>query len=59
MDHPTARNLLTDLGQRAVGFRYLLRDRDSKYTQAIPFPAQRIQRHHVLGGLIHEYCQAT
>ncbi|MFI0938457.1 hypothetical protein [Streptomyces sp. NPDC021020] len=39
--HPTAawttqlaRNLLTDLGQRAAGLRYLLRDRDSKYTQA-------------------------
>jgi hypothetical protein len=39
--HPTAawatqlaRNLLTDLGQRAADFRYLLRDRDSKYTQA-------------------------
>ncbi|MFC4036207.1 integrase core domain-containing protein [Streptomyces polygonati] len=139
LDHPTARNLLADLGQRAVGFRYLLRDRDSKYTQAfdavftadgveilksapqtprmnahaergirtiraectdrlliynehhlrhvlaeyaerynagrphralqlcapsddlnvIPFPAQRIQRHDVLGGLIHEYCQTT
>jgi transposase InsO family protein len=145
-DHPTAawttqlaRNLLTDLGQRAAGFRYLLRDRDSKYAQAfdavftadgieilksapqtprmnahaerairtiraertdrlliyderhlrhilaeyaehynggrphralqlraptddpdvIPFPAQRIQRHNVLGGLIHEYRQAT
>jgi transposase InsO family protein len=29
-----ARNLLTDLGQRASSFRYLLRDRDSKYTQA-------------------------
>jgi putative transposase len=39
--HPTAawatrlaRNLLTDLGRRAADFRYLLRDRDSKYTQA-------------------------
>ncbi|WP_246144625.1 integrase core domain-containing protein [Actinacidiphila oryziradicis] len=140
--HPTAawatqlaRNLLTDLGQRAADFRYLLRDRDSKYTQAldavftadaieilksapqtprmnthaerairtlraecadrlliyneqhlshvlaeyaehynagrphralqlrspsddpnvIPFPAQRIQRHNILNGLIHEY----
>ncbi|MGW1798343.1 integrase [Streptomyces sp. NPDC001984] len=39
--HPTAarvtqlaRNLLTDLGQRAADFRYLLRERDSKYTHA-------------------------
>jgi transposase InsO family protein len=143
--HPTAawatqlaRNLLTDLGQRAADFRYLLRDRDSKYTQAfdavftadgieilksapqtprmnahaerairtvraecadrlliyneqhlrhvlaeyaehyntgrphralqlrspgddpnvIPFPAQRIQRHNILNGLIHEYRNA-
>ncbi|WP_277036116.1 integrase core domain-containing protein [Actinacidiphila oryziradicis] len=39
--HPTgaratqlARNLLTDLGARACGFRYLLRGRDSRYTQA-------------------------
>jgi hypothetical protein len=140
--HPTAawatqlaRNLIADLGDRTVGFRYLLHDRDSRYTQtfyavftserieilksapqaprmnthaerfirtvraectdrlliyneqhlrgvlaeyarhynagrphralhlrapaddpdAIPFPAQRIQRHDVLGGLIHEY----
>ncbi|GAA3786647.1 hypothetical protein [Streptomyces chiangmaiensis] len=61
-------------------FRYLLRDRDSRYTEAfdavftadgieiplqlrapaddadvILFPAQRIQRHDILGGLIHEY----
>ncbi|SCE51778.1 HTH-like domain-containing protein [Streptomyces sp. DvalAA-14] len=144
--HPTAawttqlaRNPLTDLGQQAAGFRYLLRDRDSKYTQAfdavftadhikilksapqaprmnahaerairtiraectdrlliyneqhlrrvlaeygdhyntsrphralqlrapaddpniIPFPAQRIHRHKVLGGLINEYRRAT
>jgi transposase InsO family protein len=140
--HPTAawatqlaRNLLSDLGDRASGFRYLLRDRDCRYTQAfdavftsdnieilktapqaprmnahaerfirtaraectdqmliyneqhlrhvlaeyahhyncgrahralqlrapaddpdiIPFPAQRIHRHDILSGLIHEY----
>ncbi|MET7543585.1 integrase core domain-containing protein [Streptomyces sp. NPDC005507] len=29
-----ARNLLFDLGERAAGFRYLLRDRDAKYTDA-------------------------
>ncbi|MFI1354120.1 integrase core domain-containing protein [Streptomyces sp. NPDC020898] len=39
--HPTAawatqpaRNLLAGLGERAACFRYLLRDRDSRYTQA-------------------------
>jgi transposase InsO family protein len=39
--HPTAawatqlaRNLLADLDQRTSDFRYLLRDRDSRYTQA-------------------------
>jgi hypothetical protein len=39
--HPTAawatqlaRNLLADLDERAHSFRYLLRDRDSRYTQA-------------------------
>ncbi|MFF3468456.1 transposase [Streptomyces sp. NPDC002619] len=39
--HPTAawatqlaRNFLTDLGDRATAFRYLLRDRDSRYTEA-------------------------
>ncbi|MCQ4084821.1 integrase core domain-containing protein [Streptomyces sp. RB6PN25] len=140
--HPTAawgtqlaRYLLADLGDRASGFRYLLRDRGSRYTQAfdavftaedisilksapqvpkmnahaerfirtarsestdrlliynkwharrvlaeyaqhyntgrphraldlrapadatdiVPFPAQRIQRHDILNGLIHEY----
>jgi putative transposase len=130
-----ARNLLADLGERTCDFRYFLRDRDSRYTQAfeavftsenisilktapqapkmnahaerfirsvraectdrvliyneqhgrrvlaeyavhhnsgrphralqlrapsddpdiIPFPAQRIRRHDILGGLIHEY----
>lgn len=39
--HPTAawatqlaRNLLANLGERASHFRYLLRDRDSRYSQA-------------------------
>ncbi|MEU9247461.1 integrase core domain-containing protein [Streptomyces sp. NPDC048385] len=144
--HPTAawatqlaRNLVGDLGERASDFRYLLRDRDSRYTQAfdavftadgieilktapqapkmnahaerfirsvraectdrillyneqharhvlteyaahyntgrphralhlrapaddpdvIPVPAQRVHRHNVLGGLIHEYRNAA
>ncbi|MGW2770245.1 transposase [Streptomyces sp. NPDC001275] len=50
--HPTAawatqlaRNLLADLGERAPGFRYLLRDRDSRYTGAFDavFTSENIQ----------------
>jgi putative transposase len=79
--HPTgawtaqqARNLMMDLGERAGQFKFLIRDRDGKFTaafdgvftepplrepgHAIDITA-RIQRRQVLGGLISEYRRAA
>jgi putative transposase len=61
--HPTgawvaqqARNLLMDLDQRADSLRFLLRDRDTKFTDVA---VDRVRRRPILGGLINEYAQAA
>lgn len=56
------RHVLADCAQhyntgrphRALQLRTL-----ADHADVIPFPAQRIQRHDVLDGLIHEYRKAT
>ena len=66
--HPTAawvtqlaRELARELDETGHRFRYLIRDRDAKFTGAFAFPtpSKRIQRRTVLGGLINEYQRAA
>jgi hypothetical protein len=54
-----ARNLLMDLGEQAGQFKFLLRDRDSKFTAAFGGVFAWVERKQVLSGLINEYRRAA
>jgi hypothetical protein len=51
--------LLMDLGEQAGQFKFLLRDRDSKFTAAFDGVFAWVERKQVLGGLINEYRRAA
>lgn len=51
-----ARNLLIDPGEHVASFRFLIRDRDSKFTSVFDL---RLRRRDRLDGLIHEYDQVA